>query len=319
MKKTALFLAAACMFCAGVFAQKNGVASKPAVVPAPAARAVTLTTSDGWTLASVFRPPQDDKHMLVFLHSHKEDSAIWKTLAARAEAQGYGTFLIDFRGHGGSTAGPGGTTLTHTSFDRDIAGPDNNYNKMTEDVNAALKFLSAEGIDENRVVLVGAGLGANIAIKSAAAHPDIFGMALFTPTLNANRGVLTVNPLRGYGRRPAFVAASVENSRLYQEVSVLRAILYHSAGAENVTFVTEKKGDSAELITPAVTSTFLLWLNYPSMPAPVAYRPPGSEDENAAETEEDAVPAEDTVSDNPDDHGTPVEEGFGDESDTSTE
>lgn len=318
MKKTALIFAAVCFFCADGFAQRTGAAAAPAAA-APAARALTLATSDGWTLASVFRPPQGDKHMLVFLHSHKEDSTIWKALAVSAEAQGYGTFLIDFRGHGGSTTGPGGATLTHTSFDRDIAGPDNNYNKMTEDVSAALKFLAAEGIAENSIVLVGAGLGANIAIKAAAAHPGIFGMALFTPTLNANRGVLTVNPLRGYGRRPAFVAASVENSRLYQEVSVLRAILYHSAGAENVTFVTEKKGDSAELITPAVTSTFLLWLAYPSMPAPVAYRPPGSEDDNTSHTEEDAAPAEDTVSDNPNDHGTPVDEGFGDESDTGSD
>ncbi|MDD4004521.1 MAG: alpha/beta fold hydrolase [Elusimicrobiaceae bacterium] len=294
--------------CVPACAQQN-----PAAAQDYASRPVTFKTADGWTLSAVYRPPQPDRQVLLFLHSHKEDNSIWRPLALKTEAMGFGTLLLDFRGHGGSTLGPGGETVNYPSFDRDVSGPENEYNKMTEDVNAALKFLRDEGFGPDRVILVGAGLGANIAIKSAAEHSDIAMTALFTPTLNANRGVLAVNPLRSYGARPVFVAASVENSRLYQEVSVLRAILYHSAGGRNVTFVTARKGSSAELITPDVINSFLLWLRQPCMPEPVQYRPPGYDDDQPSidSGEDEPVPDDSAGTDQ---NGVPVDDdGLGDE------
>lgn len=313
MKK--LLLAIAVLFVTGAaFAApaQSAAAVKPTVQDSTP-RSVAFKTVDGWTISANYRAPAEGKPVLVFLHSHKEDSSIWKPVTSKTDAMGFGRLLLDFRGHGSSTQGPNGETK-YTAFDRET-GPENNYNKMTEDVNAALDFLNGEGVTPDRVILVGAGLGANIAIKSAAEHKDIAMMALFTPTLNANRDVLTVNPLNNYGARPVFVAASVENARLYQEVALLRAILYHRAGWRNVTFVTAEKGSSSELITPAVTDSFLLWLECPSMPEPVDYRPPNADD--GTEGASGAEPADEGVADDsalPDNPGVPVEDdGLGDE------
>lgn len=313
MKKT--LLAMAVLFVTGaVFAapEQPEAAAKPNA-PDSTPRPVTFKTADGWTLSANYRAPAEDRPVLVFLHSHKEDSSIWKPVTVKTDGMGFGRLLLDFRGHGYSTQGPGGETK-YTAFERET-GPENNYNKMTEDVNAALEFLKGEGVTPERVVLVGAGLGANIAIKSAAEHKDIAMMALFTPTLNANRDVLTVNPLNSYGARPVFVAASVENARLYQEVSLLRAILYHRAGWRNVTFVTAEKGSSSELVTPAVTNSFLLWLECPYMPEPTDYRPPSADD--GTDGASGVEPGDEGVTDDsslPEHPGVPVEDdGLGDE------
>ncbi|MFA6582727.1 MAG: alpha/beta fold hydrolase [Elusimicrobiaceae bacterium] len=255
------------LLCAGSFAQSYGgkAAQKRFIKTEP--QSVTLKTEDGWTLSGTFRPPQPDMPVLLFMHAYKEDSEGWQKLARSAADLGYGYFLLDFRGHGKSLSGPAGSA-TYETFDK--GGADNEYNRMTADADAALVYISSTAmVPETGIILVGAGLGANIAIKTAAAHKEISMMALFSPTLNANHDVLTVNPLKEYGSRPVFMAASVENQRLYREVAILRGILYLNSGSRYVTFVTVKKGFNTEILKPNVTQAFINWLKWPYMPEPV--------------------------------------------------
>lgn len=226
---------------------------------------VTLITIDDWKLYAEYYPPHGKNPVIIFLHSLESNLHDWKPILPDIQNMGYGYLFFDLRGHGGSIYKIDGSSRTYESFARE--GTNNEYNRMVNDVFSAIRYLNNKGIETSRIILAGAGLGANVAIKACAIEKDVSMMALLTPTLNANRGVLTVKPLKEYGRRPLFIASSVKVARLFRETSILQAVAYLTSGPGLVTYVTQFSGDSADLIENRdVRAKFIQWLKTPYKP-----------------------------------------------------
>ena len=229
---------------------------------------VTLTTDDGWNLNSRYMKAAEGAPTVVFIHTQKSDLTEWNTWLAPMKRYGFGYLALDLRGHGNSFVTPDGSTATWKSFS--LSGSDNEYNKMLRDVDAALAYLSTNSVTGAQTVLAGSVLGANLAIKAAALHPDISMVIALSPALNVN-DVLSVNPLRAYGKRPLLIVAGADRERQYKEFQLLNDIAKNSCGKSNVTVMVEPKGIGPSLITKYNVRRLLDWIKNPRLPEVVDF------------------------------------------------
>ena len=241
-----------------------------AAVNPPPARAeerqeerVTLTTEDGWNLDARYLKAADSAPTIVLIHTQKSDHTEWEPWLAPMKRYGFGYLTFDLRGHGNSFVMPDGSTTTWRAFS--VSGSDNEYNRMLRDVDAALAFLSTHSVTGAQTVLAGSALGANLAIKSAAIHPEISMAIAISPALNVN-DVLTVNPLRVYGKRPLLLIAGADRAKQYKEFQLLNDIARMACGKNNVTVMVEAAGIGPDLVTKYTARRVLDWIRNPRLP-----------------------------------------------------
>ena len=221
-------------------------------------KTVHLKTPDGWTIVGVYHEADPASRTVLLLHDVGQNKERFEAFCNRLSAQGIGYLAIDLRGHGQST-----NLGKYTSFAKE--GIDNGYNKMTRDVNSAVEFLKEKGVWEDDIVIIGVGMGANVAAKTASLWPEINGIALLTPVANF-RDVLPIPALRAY-KGNVFIAAASDDKKTFLEASVMRNVSFLSSGEGKVTFATayDKKGH--ELLDSWVTPELLQWIKTPQKPA----------------------------------------------------
>ena len=220
-------------------------------------KTVSLSTQDGWALSAVYRPASSQDKTVVLLHDlnkKKEDFSSFKADLARA---GFGYLALDLRGYGQSTGGGEAKTFAKE-------GVDNQFNKMTRDVDAAMKFLQKKGVTPTETVLLGAGLGANVAAKSVSFWPDVSALALISPTTN-NRDVLSIPAMRLY-KGDVLIAAGAADKKMFLEASVIRNVSFLSAGEGKVTFLTAYDLTSHEMLDKYLRPALIQWLKTPHKP-----------------------------------------------------
>lgn len=219
--------------------------------------AVSLQTQDGWTLSAVYSPAKEEQKTALLLHDIGKNRDAFAAFTVKLADKGIGYLALDLRGHGKSTQ-----QGVYTSFAKE--GVDNEYNKMTRDVNAAVEFLKEKGVPEEDIMLVGAGMGANVAAKAVSLWPSAGGVALLTPVTNF-RDVLPIPALRVY-KGNVFIAAAADDKKTFLEASVMRNVSFLSSGEDHVTFATayDKKGH--ELLDAWAGAELLQWLQTPQKP-----------------------------------------------------
>lgn len=217
----------------------------------------SFQTQDGWSISALYQAAAPEQKTVLLLHDAGKTHTDFASFAAKLAEKGFGYLALDLRGHGKST-GKG----VYTSFAKE--GVDNDYNKMTRDINAAMDYLKGQGVAEEDVFFVGAGLGANVAAKSASLWPSVAGVALLTPVTNF-RDVLPISALRVY-KGNIFIAAAADDKKPFLEASVIRNVAFLSSGEGKVTFATayDKKGH--ELLDRWVSAELLQWLQTPQKP-----------------------------------------------------
>lgn len=224
-------------------------------------QAVTLDTSDGWALSAVYKAPKEQTRTVILLHDLGKDKTAFSKFASSLWRAGFGYLALDLRGHGQSV-----NQGEYSSFARE--GLDNEFNKMPRDVDAAVSYLQKKGVDPQDMVLLGAGLGANVAAKSVTLTPDIGSLALITPTANT-RDVLTIPAMRLY-KGNVLIAASADDKKTFLEASVIRNVAYltaDNAGKEgSITFLTAYDLMSHEMLDKYLIPSLLQWLEVPSRP-----------------------------------------------------
>ena len=172
---------------------------------------VTMKTKDGIELTGTYYPSSAGKDAtpVVLLPDWKDSRAVYDQLARRMQAprqprdgsrgddhESFAVLSVDLRGHGDSTKqrGPGGATreLDAARLDR------NDLNAMVQyDMNAVRNFLVDENdagkLNINKLSIVGAGLGASVAVNWAALDwsfpplavgkqgQDVKGLVLISP------------------------------------------------------------------------------------------------------------------------------------------
>ena len=224
---------------------------------APKAQNITLSTQDGWSLAAVYQPAGDKDTTVVLLHDlgkKKEDFTSFEKALVKA---GFGYLAVDLRGHGQST-GKG----EYKTFAKE--GADNPFNQMVQDGQTAVSFLRSKGVAPENIILLGTGLGANVAAKTAQLMPDVQGIALISPGVNI-RDVLVVPALRVY-KGAVLIAASAGERKGFLEASILRNVSFLTAGEGNVTFLTAYDYTGHELLDKYLTGSVVQWVTTPRKP-----------------------------------------------------
>jgi alpha-beta hydrolase superfamily lysophospholipase len=147
------------------------------------------------------------------------DRSSWEDFAIQLMDAGYAVLAVDMRGHG-DTGG---------EVDWDLA---------ENDLQMVWSYLGAiPDIENDRMGLLGASIGANMALVIAADNSDAKTVVLLSPGLNY-AGVEIREPLLTYGERPLLIAASHEDtyaadsSQKLEEIALgeNKLVLYQGAG-----------------------------------------------------------------------------------------
>jgi fermentation-respiration switch protein FrsA (DUF1100 family) len=112
-------------------------------------REITLTTADGLSLLSWYRPPHEGAPVVAYFHGNGGNLGNRTNRMMGFAQEGLGVLLLEYRGYGGN---PGAPTE---------AG-------LYADADAALDFLSQDGIPASRLVIYGESLGSGVAAHMAA-------------------------------------------------------------------------------------------------------------------------------------------------------
>lgn len=165
---------------------------------------VSFTTADGVKLVGTIYLPKNGKDKvpgILLLHQYSRDRTTWSPLIPQLLKEGYAILAIDLRGHGESTSF-GDEFVTYERFsDTDFAG-------MIEDVRSSIKYLKSQRrVNPERLAIIGASIGANLALQYSAEDKNVRTIVLLSPGENY-RGLLTLPYLDKYSRRALFIVAS---------------------------------------------------------------------------------------------------------------
>lgn len=260
-----LFASLFLLLCANIFAQSNA----------------NLTTSDGWVLAATYYRGKSAK-CVILLPDLEKTRSDFAALTERLKEEEFCYLSLDLRGHGYST-----NKGTFTDFEK--TGQKNDFNNMTEDITAAMKYLKERGFDESSIYFLGAGLGANVAGKSLKKYSHIAGIAMLTPSLK-QRDVVTLSGIKGY-KGPIFIGVSGEDRKQFMEASFIRNAAFLHSGKGKVTFVTAYNLKGTAMLDKYLLPNFIQWLRTPVLPeikgdSIIAEEPAPDEQENGRDDEE---------------------------------
>lgn len=171
----------------------------PGLAGAAGSQEVSFKTDDGVTIAGALYLPARSGPGIILLHMLSRSKDDWQSLASRLADSGFVALAIDLRGHGASGPLPEGSDL-------------GDLQRMLSDVRAARAFLaSRREVAPNRVGIVGASIGANLAILYAANDLTVRSLALLSPGIDY-RGLRPEAALRKYADRPALIVVSQEDN-----------------------------------------------------------------------------------------------------------
>lgn len=153
----------------------------------PGAEPVCFATADGWVLQGVewHANSSDQRPTALLVHGFREHHGSYDELATRLADEGWHVLAIDLRAHGESTRYMPGPDPTLDDFgQREVYA-------MSGDLNASQRYLG-----QAPDLIVGASVGANLALAHGAANTGVDGLALLSPI--PGRGPL--EPLRAAER-----------------------------------------------------------------------------------------------------------------------
>lgn len=156
---------------------------------------VTFSSADGTALAGEFfeaanRPAPG----VVLVHMLSRNKSDWNGLPDRIREAGITALAIDLRGHGGSSGSAGELPA------------------MVQDVRAAAQWLASRAnVRPDAIAIVGASLGASLALLASTELPSVRAIGLLSPSLDY-RGLRTDTGLvRRLGSRSLWLCASSED------------------------------------------------------------------------------------------------------------
>lgn len=162
------------------------------------ARELSFLTRDGARLVgTLYTPERAGPAGLILVHSRGGSRSDFQSFARQAQGDGYMSIAFDLRGHGDSRTPPG-----VASGYREFQTSD--WLDALNDIDAAKVALVNAGADPENLAMVGAGVGANLALTYAANHDEIQAVVLLSPG-RVEEGISAADALRQYGRRPVLI------------------------------------------------------------------------------------------------------------------
>lgn len=169
---------------------------------------IKLQTADGLELHGIHEPVAGASRAVLLVHGERRSANDWKFLQGKLQHAGFASLAIDLRNHGQSQA---------------VAVPplpDEAYQAMTADVDAGMAYLREQGASE--IMLVGADLGANLALTAGAAAADATNIVLLSPGLKIH-GIRADAALRQWGDRSVLFVVSNDDGYAAKSALLLDA------------------------------------------------------------------------------------------------
>lgn len=139
----------------------------------------TITTSDGIELSVTFKQPADTGQApaVILLHDYGQDRHEWDPYIYDFVEAGFATLSYDMRGFGESR-------LSAIPKDQPT-----HLRMLPDDLPAVIEYLQQQpNINQDQVIMIGAGVGANVAFVASGDLDGIDRVVLLSPT--ASTGVL---------------------------------------------------------------------------------------------------------------------------------
>jgi len=173
----------------------DGSTITPTPAPTEAMLSMQFAMEDGVTIVAAYYPasgsgggPAPAVLMIHDINGRKED---WQPVAERFQRAGIIVLSMDMRGFG-------------------LTGGDVDWAKTIEDAKTILSNLrTLRGVDPARVSVLGAGIGASVALSACARLPqDSCHLAILISPAPSNQDIDALSAMSAYGSRPLFIAAS---------------------------------------------------------------------------------------------------------------
>ncbi len=234
--------------------------------PRVIAKPVTFAAADGKTIhATLYTPAAESPPALLLLHMIGSDRHAWDSFARTAATAGYMVLAIDLRGYGDAAAEAPGAARDPDAFPADAI--------LGQDLGPSIDYLIDNGADPENLVIGGASIGANLALRYAGTDPRIQAAVLLSPG-EEYRGVTVLPELAAYAQRPLMILAaegdnySAATARKMKNEAKNYCELRLYPGSAHGTSILNTSGEAAGQI--------LLWLEPitgPNPPDPVEVRP----------------------------------------------
>ncbi len=177
---------------------------------------------------------------VVLLHMLGDNRLVWQQTGFSQELQqnGIASLAVDMRGHG------------ETGSDQDWA--------LAElDLQNVVNYLRQRPEIGSVTAVVGASIGSNLALITAANMPDIQTAVLLSPGLDY-RGVTTDDRLEGYGERPLLIIASASDTYAAQSSQTLHDLAL--GDGELIVYDGSAHGTNIFAARPELSQTIIDWL-----------------------------------------------------------
>lgn len=139
---------------------------------------MTFQTLDEVTIVADWATAPTTIGAAILVHAMPLDRRSWGDVQRALSASGIASLAIDLRGHGESTVGPGGSTVDYKRF------TENEHQSSLYDLIGAYEWVQRRGIDPDRIALMGASVGANLAVRMLAEETRIRAAVLLSPGRN---------------------------------------------------------------------------------------------------------------------------------------
>jgi pimeloyl-ACP methyl ester carboxylesterase len=211
------------------------------VVPLPGEAAVEVIASrDGLRMQATLYPadaqPAPAVLLLHMLNGRKED---WLPLVTPLQQAGYTVLAVDLRGHG-------------------VTGSVANWTTARQDVLDMIEYLRLRPeVDAGRIAVIGASIGANLAISGCAMNTFCSAVVALSPGLDY-QGVVAEGAVAQLGDRPLLLAAAQGDGYAAQSVQALDGL---ASGPHELMLLTgSAHGTNLFDAQPDFARTILVWL-----------------------------------------------------------
>jgi pimeloyl-ACP methyl ester carboxylesterase len=216
---------------------------------------ITFTTEDGIVISGLYAAPSGSSKVFILLHGLGSGQEEWQPFVHYLVRAGYGFLSYDARGHGESVLTKDNRKITYESFG--APGPGSPWSFMVADLGRAVQFLNtAKGIPTRRIGLIGASLGANVALQYAANVKEVPAVVLLSPGL-VYAGLTTREAARSFTNRPILLVASPDDTYAYQSSMILLRELQKDPRAQ---FMQGAAGHGVQMFTGELESRVIKWL-----------------------------------------------------------
>jgi len=209
-------------------------------------------TADGLRLfGTVYPVVSEQPPGLILVHMLGSDRSRWESFARKAQRAGFMCLAYDMRGHGDSSVQDGQSKPFARFSDSDWAA-------ATGDIEAAKKALLSRGADPANLAIVGASLGANLALVYAQGDRDIQTVIMLSPGLDY-KSIRTEPVMKKYPGRPVLLMASEEDTYSARSCAVLKEAA--QGYSELRGYAGSAHGTDLLVTEQGATEQILMWLD----------------------------------------------------------